>query len=212
MNDPQPEGHMASYIRRRHFLATLLGGAAAWPLATRAQQRPGKVARIGFLGVGPASAWADSVEALRSGLRDLRHVEGKDILIEFRWAERIDQLPEMAAELVHMDVDIIIAPASTEVEPARQATKTIPIVFTQHADPVGIGPRGEARLRNNITHLVYDRAPSFHSITTSARASTVGGISRPSAFAVLRLIASSYLDACSTGRSAGFSPLRILST
>ena len=136
---------MASYIRRRHFLATLLGGAAAWPLATRAQQRPGKVARIGFLGVGPASAWADSVEALRSGLRDLRHVEGKDILIEFRWAERIDQLPEMAAELVHMDVDIIIAPASTEVEPARQATKIIPIVFTQHADPVGIGHVSESR-------------------------------------------------------------------
>jgi len=117
MNDPQPEGHMASYIRRRHFLATLLGGAAAWPLATRAQQRPGKVARIGFLGVGPASAWADSVEALRAGLRDLRHVEGKDIIIDLRWAERIDQLPELAAELVHMDVDIIIAPASTEVEP-----------------------------------------------------------------------------------------------
>ena len=85
------------------------------------------------------------MEALRSGLRDLRHVEGKDILIEFRWAERIDQLPEMAAELVHMDVDIIIAPASTEVEPARQATKIIPIVFTQHADPVGIGHVSESR-------------------------------------------------------------------
>ena len=81
----------------------------------------------------------------RSGLRDLRHDEGKDILIEFRWAERIDQLPEMAAELVHMDVDIIIAPASTEVEPARQATKIIPIVFTQHADPVGIGHVSESR-------------------------------------------------------------------
>ena len=57
------------------------------------------------------------MEALRSGLRDLRHVEGKDIIIDLRWAERIDQLPELAAELVHMDVDIIIAPASTEVEP-----------------------------------------------------------------------------------------------
>jgi len=154
MNDPQPEGHMASYIRRRHFLATLLGGAAAWPLATRAQQRPGKVARIGFLGVGPASAWADSVEALRAGLRDLRHVEGKDIIIDLRWAERIDQLPELAAELVHMDVDIIIAPASTEVEPARQATKTIPIVFTQHADPVGIGHVASlARPGGNITGM-----------------------------------------------------------
>src|SRR5262249_29541176 len=110
--------------------------------------------RIGFLGVGPASAWADSVEALRAGLRDLRHVEGKDIIIDFRWAERIDQLPELAAELVHMDVDIIIAPASTEVEPARQATKTIPIVFTQHADPVGIGHAASlARPGGNITGM-----------------------------------------------------------
>jgi len=162
MNDPQPEGHMASYIRRRHFLATLLGGAAAWPLATRAQQRPGKVARIGFLGVGPASAWADSVEALRAGLRDLRHVEGKDIIIDLRWAERIDQLPELAAELVHMDVDIIIAPASTEVEPARQATKTIPIVFTQHADPVGIGHVASlARPGGNITEMSAHRLPGI---------------------------------------------------
>ena len=94
------------------------------------------------------------MEALRAGLRDLRHVEGKDIIIDFRWAERIDQLPELAAELVHIDVDIIIAPASTEVEPARQATKTIPIVFTQHADPVGIGHVASlARPGGNITGM-----------------------------------------------------------
>jgi len=98
-------------------VATRRAGAAA-ARESRADRVPGCRTR---------SAWADSVEALRAGLRDLRHVEGKDIIIDFRWAERIDQLPELAAELVHMDVDIIIAPASTEVEPARQATNTKPL-------------------------------------------------------------------------------------
>ena len=73
-------------------------------------------------------------------------------LIEFRWADTVDQLPELAAELVRMKVDLIIAPASTEVEPARQATKTIPIVFAQHADPVGLGHVASlARPGGNIT-------------------------------------------------------------
>ena len=78
------------------------------------------------------------MEALLAGLRDLGDVEGNNIVIEFRWATSTDQLSQFAAELVRLNVDVIIAPASTEVEPARQATKTIPIVFTQHADPVGL--------------------------------------------------------------------------
>src|SRR5260370_3092809 len=124
-------------MRRRDFI-TLLGGAAAWPLAARGQQ-PAKVARIGFLGLGPASAWAHPLEALRAGLRHLGYVEGNNIVFEWRWAERVDQLPELGAELVRVNVDVIFAPSSTEVEAARQATKTIPIVFAVHADPVGIG-------------------------------------------------------------------------
>jgi putative ABC transport system substrate-binding protein len=124
-------------MRRREFI-TLVGSAAAWPLAARAQQ-PAKVPRIGFLGFGPASADADRVEALRTGLRDLGYVEGKNIVIEFRRAETVDQLPEMAAELVRMNVDVIFAPSSTQVEAARQVTNTIPIVFANHADPVGVG-------------------------------------------------------------------------
>ena len=72
-------------------------------------------------------------------MRQLGYVEGKNIVIEFRWAERMEQLPELAAELVHMNVDVIFAPSSTQVEAARQATKTIPIVFANHADPVGVG-------------------------------------------------------------------------
>jgi putative ABC transport system substrate-binding protein len=139
-------------VRRRAFI-TLLGGAAAWPLAARAQQ-PQKVARIGFLGLGPASAWSDRLGALRAGLGDLGWVEGKNILIEFRWADGVEQLPQLAAELVAMNVDIIFAPSSTMVEPARQATKTIPIVFSNHADPIGTGHVASlARPGGNITGL-----------------------------------------------------------
>jgi putative tryptophan/tyrosine transport system substrate-binding protein len=140
-------------MRRREFLVLLTGAAAAWPLTAAAQQ-PGKLARIGYLGFGTAFAWSTRVEAMRAGLRDLGYIEGKNIVIEFRWAETIDRLGELAAELVRMNVDVIFATASTEVDVARQATKTIPIVFATHADPVGIGHVASlARPGGNITGL-----------------------------------------------------------
>jgi putative ABC transport system substrate-binding protein len=123
------------------------------PHATDAQP-PGKVARLGLLRFGPASAYAGRVEALRTGLRDLGYVEGKNLVIEFRWAATVDQLSELAAELVRLQVDVIFATSSTEVEPARQATKTIPIVFATHADPVGLGHVASlAQPGGNITGL-----------------------------------------------------------
>ncbi len=94
------------------------------------------------------------VEALRAGLRDLGYVEGKNIIIEFRWADRVDQLPGLAAEFVRMNVDVIFASSSTLVEPARQATKTIPIVFASHADPIGVGHVASlSRPGRNVTGL-----------------------------------------------------------
>jgi putative ABC transport system substrate-binding protein len=139
-------------LGRREFI-TLLGGAAAWPLAARAQQGA-RVARIGHLDLGPAAARASRVEALRAGLRDLGWVEGKNIAIEFRWADNVSQLPELAAELVRMNVDVIFAPSSTMVEPASKATKTIPIVFSNHADPIGTGHVASLnRPGGNITGL-----------------------------------------------------------
>jgi putative tryptophan/tyrosine transport system substrate-binding protein len=139
-------------MRRRQFI-TLIGSAAAWPLAVHAQQ-PARIARIGFLALGPASAWASRIEAFRSGLRDLGYTEGNNIVIEFRWAKSADQLPELAADLVRINVDIIFANSSIFVEPARQATKTIPIVFATHADPVGLGHVASlARPGGNITGL-----------------------------------------------------------
>jgi len=107
-------------LKRREFVA-LLGASAAWPIAGHAQQA-GKIFRS-------AITWANRVEALRGGLRDLGYVEEKNIVIEFRWTETMDQLPELATQLVRMNVDVIFAPSSTEVEVARQATNAIPIVF-----------------------------------------------------------------------------------
>ena len=143
---------MAVDIARRQFIAALGGAAVAWPPAARAQ--PAKVARIGYLGLGSASAFVNWVEALRTGLRDLGDVEGKNILFEFRWAERVRSAACAASEMVGMNVDVIFAASSTLVEPARQATKTIPIVFANHADPVGLGHVASlARPGGNITGL-----------------------------------------------------------
>jgi len=140
-------------MKRREFITLLSGAAAGWPLAARGQQSV-KVWRIGYLGFGPASNWTSEVEALRSGLRDLGYVEGKNIFIEFRWAERADQTLDLAAQLASMNVDVIFAPASTNVEPARKVTKTIPIVFANHADPVGLGDvESLSRPGGNITGL-----------------------------------------------------------
>jgi putative ABC transport system substrate-binding protein len=140
-------------MRRRQFVTLLSAAAAAWPLPLHAQQSA-RVSRIGFLMFDPASAYAGRVEALRAGLHQLGDVEDKNIVIEFRWAKTVDQLPELAAELVRMNVDVIFAMSSTEVEPARQATKTIPIVFGTHADPVGLGHVASlARPGGNITGL-----------------------------------------------------------
>jgi putative ABC transport system substrate-binding protein len=124
-------------VRRREFIITVAGCAALLrPYEANAQQR---VARLGYLGLGYAPVWAPRIEALRTGLRDLGYIEGKNLVIEFRWAETVEQLPNLAAELVRMNVDVIFAAASTLVEAARHETATIPIVFANHADPVGTG-------------------------------------------------------------------------
>jgi putative tryptophan/tyrosine transport system substrate-binding protein len=109
-------------MRRRELIIALAGAAVGWPLGARARDAK-KIPRIGFLGLAPEFS---GVEALRAGLRDLGYLEGTSVVIEWRWAERIDQLPELAAELVRLKVDLIIAPSSTFVEAARQATTTIP--------------------------------------------------------------------------------------
>jgi putative ABC transport system substrate-binding protein len=138
---------------RRVFISSIAGGLLAAPLAAEVQQA-GKVYRIGYLGFGTPAATANRVEALRAGLRDLGYVEGKNLVIEFRWSGTVEQMHEAAAELARMKVDIIFATSSTESESARRATKTIPIVFATHADPVNVGHVSSlARPGGNMTGL-----------------------------------------------------------
>src|SRR6516165_4724605 len=99
MNDPQPEGHMASYIARRKFLATLLGGAASWPLGAQAQQPAMPV--VGFLHHASPDVAAALRAAFRQGLKEAGFVDGQNVAIEYRWSEdHRDQLPALAADLV----------------------------------------------------------------------------------------------------------------
>src|SRR5262249_36298761 len=153
MNDPHPEAHMASHIERRKFLATLGGAAAAWPLASRAQQ-PGKLPTIGFLGTTTPSAWSQWVAAFVQRLRDFGWIEGRTIAVEYRWAEgRDERFVEIAAELVQLKVDVIVT-SGTALLAAKQATSVIPIVFAVAHDAVGSGfVASLSRPGGNITGL-----------------------------------------------------------
>jgi putative ABC transport system substrate-binding protein len=126
--------------------------ASAHPAAA---QQPKKVPRIGYLNATSASAISDSVEAFLQGLRELGYIEGKNIVIEYRFAEgKLDQVPRNAAELVRLKIDVIVTAGSTDTAAARKATATIPIVMTQDNDPVGSGFIATlARPGGNITGL-----------------------------------------------------------
>jgi putative ABC transport system substrate-binding protein len=138
-------------VDRRRFLLTSVAGAVAAPLAAEGQ-RADKVPRIGWLGTDPA---AHRREVLLQDLRDLGYVEGRNIEIEYRFAEgKMEQLPAVAAELVALNVDVIVAVSQPAVQAAQQATKTIPIVMFGVGDPVSTGLVANlARPGGNITGL-----------------------------------------------------------
>jgi putative tryptophan/tyrosine transport system substrate-binding protein len=123
---------------RRTFI-TLLGGAAiAWPLAARGQL-PRQTYRIGFLGMTSYAQYGHQVDALRTGLRQLGYEEGRNTAIEYRWAEgRYDRLPELAAQLVKLNVNVIVTHSTPGARAAKEATSTIPIVAVS-GDPVALG-------------------------------------------------------------------------
>jgi putative tryptophan/tyrosine transport system substrate-binding protein len=139
-------------MNRREFIATLVGAVAAWPLVARAQST---MPVIGFLSSRTPSQAEYVIAAFRKGLKEAGYIEGRNVGIEFRFADgQNDRLPELAAELVRRQVTVIVAGGTSG--PAKQATTTIPIVFTSGSDPVVIGlVTSISRPSGNITGATF---------------------------------------------------------
>jgi putative ABC transport system substrate-binding protein len=162
-------------MRRRELIA-LFGGAAAWPLAARAQQPAMPV--IGFLNSASPDGYVRMVSAFRQGLKETGYVEGQNVAIEFRWAEdRIDRLPAMAADLVRRQVTVIAATTTSAALAAKAATTTIPIVFEMAGDPIRLGLVASlsrpGRNVTGVTQLNVEVAPKelelLHELLPTAR-------------------------------------------
>src|SRR6266567_4104202 len=126
-----------SRMKRRAFIA-MLSGAAAWPLAARAQQ-PGKLPTMGIIGSGTPATQGHWYAAFVQRLRELGWIDGRTVAVEYRWAEgRDERFAEIAAEFVQRKVDVIVTSSTVGVVAAKQATSVIPIVFVT-GDPVGTG-------------------------------------------------------------------------
>jgi putative ABC transport system substrate-binding protein len=151
---------MSPRMKRREFII-LLGSAAAWPLAARAQQLA-KLPTIGFLGSSTAAEMGDWVAVFLNRLHQLGWLENRNVTIEYRWAEgRTERYAEIAAEFVRLKVDVIVTYGTAAVQQAKQATASIPIVFAGAGDPVGAGLVASlARPGGNVTGLSLQQTDS----------------------------------------------------
>ena len=138
-------------MKRREFITLIGGTAAAWPLAARAQS----AYRIGVLETTSAALNAANFDALRQGLRQHGYIEGQNLVIEYRSADgRAERFPDLAAELVRLNVDLIVTRGTPAIFAAKNATKTIPVVMAASGDPLGAGVvAGLARPGGNVTGL-----------------------------------------------------------
>jgi putative ABC transport system substrate-binding protein len=164
---------------RRAFISGITASLVAAPLAAVAQT-PGKVYRIGFIVTAAPNATGHLIKALDEGLRELGYVEGRNIVLERRFAEgRQERVPALAEELIGLNVVVIVTGSNPVVAAVKQATATIPIVMAASRDPVGAGfVRSLARPGGNITGLSNDPGPEIHAKNLEILKEAVPGISR----------------------------------
>jgi len=175
-------------MRRREFIALIGGTAAAWPIATRAQQLA-KLPTIGFLGATTPSVWSPFVEAFLQRLRELNWIDGSTVGIEYRWAQGRDELyAQFAAEFVRRKVDVIVTAGTDAAMATKKATSEVPIVFAAVGDPVGTKlvaslahPGGNVTgLSNQQADLAGYRLELLHEVVPSVRrVALLGNIASP---------------------------------
>jgi len=200
---------------RRAFISGITLGLLAAPLAAEAQEA-GKVYRVGLIFPSPPVSEMAGPEPVNNGarafvrgLRTLGYVEGRNLILERRSAEgRFERFAPIVAELVGLNVDVIVVSTTPLAQRAREVTTAVPIVLGVGADPVGAGlAQSLARPGGNVTGLTLDVGPEIQGKRLELLKGAV-----PSALAVLRLMTRSNFVGCSMGRSPGLAPFRILST